>query len=103
MNYVAKSRIMPGKYPIRKYPFEQELFLHEIDKLNDPQARILDLGAGEGTFNYAVSRARIISVDKDIPADLKPSAGSNAFLQADGAALPFSARGLRRRGGKLRL
>jgi SAM-dependent methyltransferase len=50
------------------------------------------LGAGEGTFNYAVSRASIISVDKDIPADLKPSAGRNAFLQADGAALPFSAQ-----------
>jgi SAM-dependent methyltransferase len=83
---------MPGKYPIRKYPHEQELFLHEIERLNDPQARILDLGAGEGTFNYAAYQARIISVDKDIPADFKPSAGRNAFLQADGAALPFSAQ-----------
>jgi SAM-dependent methyltransferase len=83
---------MPKKYPIRKYPHEQELFLHEIDKLNNPQARILDLGAGDGTFNYAAAQARIISVDKDIPADLKPRAGRNTFLQADGAALPFSAQ-----------
>jgi hypothetical protein len=47
MNFGAKDAIMPGKYPIRRHPFEQELFLHEIDKLNDPDARILDLGAGD--------------------------------------------------------
>jgi len=82
---------MSAKYPIRKYPYEQELFLHEIDKLSDAQAKVLDLGAGEGTFDYTTSQATIISVDRDIPSALKPLTGRNTFLQADGAALPFTA------------
>jgi SAM-dependent methyltransferase len=80
---------MIGKHSIRKLYNEEELFLHEIDKLNDPAARVLDLGAGEGSFDYRKYKFKIISVDEELPGNVGHLPENAFFSQCDAAALPF--------------
>ncbi|MBI1747316.1 MAG: class I SAM-dependent methyltransferase [Acidobacteria bacterium] len=78
-----------GSYSIRKSFNEEALFLHEIDGLTKPTARILDLGAGAGSFNYGKFPSKIIAVDEEIPLSGRPRPANAFFVQCDGAALPI--------------
>jgi SAM-dependent methyltransferase len=66
----------------------EPLFIHELEAVNNPAARILDLGAGSGSFDYEGRRATIVALDRKAPAQA-PS-GNASFIQADAAWLPFS-------------
>ena len=77
-------------YSIRKSFNEEELFVHELDELTNPTARILDLGAGEGSFSYGKCQSRIIAADEEIPRNVRQYPNA-FFVQCDGAALPFFA------------
>lgn len=73
---------------IRKDPAEAPLFAHELEALNDPQALVLDLGAGEGTFDYGKFRCKVVAADRDVPSH--PPRG--ALVQCDAESLAFASR-----------
>ena len=51
-----------------------------------PQARVLDLGAGGGSFDYSSTAAQVVAVDLAFSAQCQPSLGR---LIADSGALPL--------------
>jgi SAM-dependent methyltransferase len=55
-----------------------------------PGARLLDLGAGAGSFSTARPDLFIVRVDLEPPSGRLP--GSGAYVAADGARLPFAAQ-----------
>jgi SAM-dependent methyltransferase len=73
-------------YTISKDPTEAPLFAHELEALDNPQGCVLDLGAGEGTFNYGKFRCRVVAADRDFPSH--PPRGS--LVVCDAEALPFA-------------
>ncbi len=52
-----------------------------------PQARVLDLGAGGGSFNYSSTAGQVVAVDLSFPAQPQPCLGR---LIADSGALPLA-------------
>ena len=75
--------------PIRKRPDEEALFVHELNVLQDPLAKVLDLGSGQGTFDYTATAARIVAVDNQNQAGSR-DIFKGRFAQADAGALPFA-------------
>jgi SAM-dependent methyltransferase len=77
---------MTETYTIRKDPTEAPLFVHELEVLSDPQGRVLDLGAGEGTFNYGKVKCVVVAADRDLPT--RPPRSPR--VQCDAEALAFA-------------
>jgi SAM-dependent methyltransferase len=61
----------------------------ELIQALPPGARVLDLGAGGGSFRAARSDLVIVRMDLEQPA---PSAAPGAWVRADSARLPFASR-----------
>ncbi|HSR69500.1 MAG TPA: class I SAM-dependent methyltransferase [Acidobacteriota bacterium] len=59
---------------------------HLVGELG-PEGRVLDLGAGGGSFNYAATRARVLALDLDFPAG--PAPGNARRLKAGAQGLPL--------------
>ncbi len=77
---------MTTTYTIRKDKRESPLFVHELEVINDPQGRLLDLGAGEGTFEYDKVKCAVIAADKTLPSRLP----RRPLVQCDAEALAFT-------------
>jgi len=76
-------------FAIKRMEEDEYLFLHEIEKMHDPSAYVLDLGAGAGTFPYGKFQSRIFALDIDRSIRAHKSLAGRLAL-ADAAALPFS-------------
>ncbi len=91
LRYPPKRSAKPDQFLIAKRSDETPLFLHELNQLNDPSARILDLGAGKGSFPYGNYRSRIFAVDINRATSWSPTTGADPII-ADASALPFNSQ-----------
>lgn len=80
---------MTVKPTIKKTPQDEELFLHEMPLLNDPQAWILDMGAGPGSVPYGAYRAQFAALDQTIPANAGQFPRNATFIHGNAVCLPF--------------
>ncbi|MFQ5405838.1 MAG: class I SAM-dependent methyltransferase [Candidatus Micrarchaeia archaeon] len=61
--------------------------MHEITNSLTPDAVVLDLGAGQGSFDYSNTKFKIKAVDLTPPT--KPFSENVEFVKADASNLPF--------------
>lgn len=82
---------MVTKPSIKKTPDDQALFMHEMAMLNDPRARVLDFGAGGGSFDYRTVKAMVVGIDQTVPRDVGRQLQGGYFVHGNILWLPFAA------------
>ena len=85
---MSNSRVYARKFSITRLVTDEPLFVHELDAMHSPAARVLDIGAGHGTFNYSNFSATTIGIDNESRLQLSLSQ-KGRFIRCDAAALPL--------------